>query len=110
VYFDDFKPEDRRILVVGTLRDADEMISALRADDFDVVIACTAPTPRGVEASVLGAAARAAGCLEVLVIDDPIAACEEALRRAGTEDAILVTGSIYVVGAVRRMLLRHSGR
>jgi len=44
------------------------------------------------------------------VIDDPIAACEEALRRAGTEDAVLVTGSIYVVGAVRRMLLRHSGR
>ena len=24
VYFDDFRPEDRRILVVGTLRDADE--------------------------------------------------------------------------------------
>ena len=110
VYFDDFKPEDRRILVVGTLRDAEDMISALRADDFDVVIACTAPTPRGVEAAVIGAAARAAGCAEVLVIDDPIAACEEALRRAGTEDAVLVTGSIYVVGAVRRMLLRHSGR
>ena len=32
------------------------MISALRADDFDVVIACTAPTPRGVEAAVIGAA------------------------------------------------------
>ena len=110
VYFEDFRPEDRRILVVGTLRDPEEMISALRADDFDVVIACTAPTPRGVQASVIGAAARAAGCPEVLVIDDPVAACEEALRRAGADDAILVTGSIYVVGAVRRMLLRHSGR
>ena len=110
VYFDDFRPEDRRILVVGTLRDADEMISALRADDFDVVIACTAPTPRGVAAAVIGAAARRAGCVEVLVIDDPIAACEEALRRAGADDAILVAGSIYVVGAVRPTLLRHSGR
>ena len=110
VYFDDFRPEDRRILVVGTLRDADEMISALRADDFDVVIACTAPTPRGVEAAVIGAAARRAGCVEVLVIDDPIAACEEALRQAGADDAILVAGSIYVVGSVRRTLLRHSGR
>ena len=110
VYFDDFRPEDRRILVVGTLRDADEMISALRADDFDVVIACTAPTPRGVEAAVIGAAARRAGCVEVLVIDDPIAACEEALRQAGADDAILVAGSIYVVGAVRSTLLRHSGR
>ncbi len=110
VYFDDFRPEDRRILVVGTLRDADEMISALRADDFDVVIACTAPTPRGVEAAVIGAAARRAGCIEVLVIDDPIAACEEALRQAGADDAILVAGSIYVVGSVRPTLLRHSGR
>ncbi len=110
VYFDDFRPEDRRILVVGTLRDADEMISALRADDFDVVIACTAPTPRGVEAAVIGAAARRAGCIEVLVIDDPIAACEEALRQAGADDAILVVGSIYVVGSVRPTLLRHSGR
>ncbi len=110
VYFDDFRPEDRRILVVGTLRDADEMISALRADDFDVVIACTAPTPRGVEAAVIGSAARRAGCAEVLVIDDPIAACEEALRQAGADDAILVAGSIYVVGAVRLTLLRHSGR
>lgn len=110
VYFDDFRPEDRRILVVGTLRDADEMISALRADDFDVVIACTAATPRGVEAAVIGAAARRAGCVEVLVIDDPIAACEEALRQAGADDAILVAGSIYVVGAVRSTLLRHSGR
>lgn len=110
VYFDDFRPEDRRILVVGTLRDADEMISALRADDFDVVIACTAPTPRGVEAAVIGSAARRAGCVEVLVIDDPIAACEEALRQAGPDDAILVAGSIYVVGSVRPTLLRHSGR
>ena len=110
VYFDDFRPEGRRILVVGTLRDADEMISALRADDFDVVVACTAPTPRGVEAAVIGAAARRAGCVEVLVIDDPISACEEALRQAGVDDAILVAGSIYVVGAVRPTLLRHSGR
>ena len=110
VYFDDFRPEERRILVVGTLRDADEMISALRADDFDVVIACTAATPRGVEAAVIGAAARRAGCVEVLVIDDPIAACEEALRQAGADDAILVAGSIYVVGAVRSTRLRHSGR
>ena len=110
VFFDDFRPEERRILVVGTLRDADEMISALRADDFDVVIACTAATPRGVEAAVIGAAARRAGCVEVLVIDDPIAACEEALRQAGADDAILVAGSIYVVGAVRSTLLRHSGR
>ena len=48
VFFDDFHPDGRRILVVGTLRDPAEMLAALRADEFDVVHACTAPSPRGV--------------------------------------------------------------
>ena len=48
VFFDDFHPEGRRILVVGTLREPTAMLEALRADEFDVVVACTAPSPRGV--------------------------------------------------------------
>ena len=44
VFFEDFDPEGRRILVVGTLRDPREMLSALRADEFDIVFVCTAPT------------------------------------------------------------------
>ena len=47
VFFDDFAPEGRRILVVGTLREPTAMLEALRADEFDVVVACTAPSPRG---------------------------------------------------------------
>ena len=47
VFFDDFDPEGRRILVVGTLREPTAMLEALRADEFDVVVACTAPSPRG---------------------------------------------------------------
>ena len=43
VFFDDFAPEGRRILVVGTLREPTAMLEALRADEFDVVVACTAP-------------------------------------------------------------------
>ncbi len=46
VFFDNFDPEGRRILVVGTLREPTAMLEALRADEFDVVIACTAPSPR----------------------------------------------------------------
>jgi dihydrofolate synthase/folylpolyglutamate synthase len=54
VFFDDFDPEGRRILVVGTLRDPEEMLAALRADEFDVVFACTAPSPRGVPVAARG--------------------------------------------------------
>ena len=58
VFFDDFDPEGRRMLVVGTLRDPEEMLAALRADEFDVVFACTAPSPRGVPAAAVADAAR----------------------------------------------------
>ena len=50
VFFGDFEPEGRRILVVGTLREPQAMLEALRADEFDVVVACTAPSPRAVDA------------------------------------------------------------
>ena len=58
VFFDDFAPEGRRILVVGTLREPTAMLEALRADEFDVVVACTAPSPRGVPVEKVAAAAR----------------------------------------------------
>ena len=106
VFFEDFAPESRRILVVGTLRDPDEMVAALRADDFDEVITCTAPTPRGIPTAEVAAAARRAGCTEVRAVDTPAEACRLALARADADDAILVTGSIYVVGEARAALRR----
>ena len=69
VFFDDFHPEGRRILVVGTLREPTAMLEALRADEFDVVVACTAPSPRGVPVQEVAKAAVALGCDEVLAAD-----------------------------------------
>ncbi|MAT04473.1 MAG: bifunctional folylpolyglutamate synthase/dihydrofolate synthase [Acidimicrobiaceae bacterium] len=106
VFFDDFHPEGRRILIVGTLRDPGEMLAALRADEFDVVHACTAPSPRGVPGAEVAKAARALGCDEVYVYDDVESACKGALRSADADDAILACGSIYVAGAAREPL-RH---
>jgi dihydrofolate synthase/folylpolyglutamate synthase len=106
VFFDDFHPDGRRILVVGTLRDPGEMLAALRADEFDVVHVCTAPSPRGVPAAQVAAAARAIGCDEVLVSDTAEEACERALRGTDADDAVLVTGSLYVAGAARPALAR----
>ena len=101
VFFGDFHPEGRRLLVVGTLRDPAEMLAALRADEFDVVHACTAPSPRGVPGADVARAARQLGCEEVYVHDSVNAACAAALRYADADDAILAAGSIYVAGEAR---------
>jgi len=107
VIADDFAPAGRRILVVGFLngQSPDEMLSALQADTFDLVICCTPPSPRAVPASQTAAAARAMGCDEVLTIDDVARACDRAVANADGDDAVLVTGSLYVVGAARAHLL-----
>jgi dihydrofolate synthase/folylpolyglutamate synthase len=108
VFFDDFDPPGRRILVVGCLRgrDPDEMLGALRADEFDVVIACTPPSPRGMSHDEVAAAALRLGCEHVVRGGTVDAACDQALRIAVDDDAVLVTGSLYVVGAARSYLRR----
>jgi dihydrofolate synthase/folylpolyglutamate synthase len=108
VFFGDFHPDGRRILVLGTLRDPVEMVAAIRADEFDVVHACTAPSPRGVPAADIARAARDLGCDEVYVHDSVDAACKAAMRFADADDAILATGSIYVAGAARQPLRRYA--
>jgi len=108
VFFDDFSPEGKRILVVGALkgRDPQMLLSALRADEFDVVICCTAPSPRGLGANDLASAAKQMGCEQVVVCETVEAACDKALNIAREEDAVLVAGSLYVVGSARAYLRR----
>jgi dihydrofolate synthase / folylpolyglutamate synthase len=106
VFFDDFDPAGRRLLVVGCLhgRDPREMLSALRADEFDTIFTCVAPTPRGMPAADVSAAARSLGCSDIVECTTVENACDRALRAAGLDDAVLVTGSLYVVGAARPYL------
>jgi dihydrofolate synthase/folylpolyglutamate synthase len=108
VFFDDFDPAGQRILVVGCLRGRDpvDMLSALRADEFDVVVTCTAPSPRGMPAGALTDAAEQLGCDQVIQVESVEHACGRALELAGAEDAVLVTGSLYVVGAARPTMKR----
>lgn len=108
VFFADFDPVGSRRLVVGTLRSRDPLalLSALRADEFDQVICCTAPSPRGLPAESLAEVARNMGCDDVVVRESVGEACNRALSDAGSDDAILVTGSLYVVGGARGHLLR----
>lgn len=108
VFFSDFDPVGSRRLVVGTLRSRDPvaLLSALRADEFDQVVCCTAPSPRGLPAAELADVARGMGCDDVVVKESVGAACERALLDATAEDAILITGSLYVVGEARGHLSR----
>ncbi len=108
VFFEDFNPDGRRLLVVGTLRDPEEMLAALRADEFDVVFACTAPSPRGVPGVDVADAARRLGCDDVYVFETVEAACQRAMEYADGDDALLVTGSLYTAGAARPVLQRSS--
>lgn len=110
VFFDDFDPQGRRILVVGMLksREPGAMLSALRADDFDLVVCCTAPSPRGLSAEVVANAAHAMGCDDVETVDSVGEACEFALRATKRDDAVLVVGSLYVAGAARTYLRNAS--
>jgi dihydrofolate synthase/folylpolyglutamate synthase len=91
-----------RIMVVGMLRGKDpgEMLQALGAPKARYVIACPPPSPRAQPADVVAKAALALG-----VDAEPTASVAEALDRAreiaGQDDLIIVTGSLYVVGAAR---------
>jgi dihydrofolate synthase/folylpolyglutamate synthase len=94
-----------RIMVVGMLRgkDPDEMLQALAAPKARHVIACPPPSPRAQPADVVAKAAMLLG-----TDAEPTGSVAEALDRArelATEDdLILVTGSLYVVGAARTAL------
>ena len=111
VFMSDFHPEGRRVLIVGCLRgrDPQQLLSALRADEFDEVLCCTAPSPRGLPGSELAKVAREMGCDDVSEFGSVTQACDRALANSSVDDAILITGSLYVVGAARpHMLARRS--
>jgi len=108
VFFDDFHPDGRRLLVVATLRDPGEMLAALRADEFDMVFACTAPSPRGVDVRDVVEAAKALGCDNIASFDTVEEACVRAMQYADGDDAVLCTGSLYTAGAARPALRRHA--
>ena len=98
----DFEVAGARILVVGVLapRDPGSILEALDAATADLVIACTPPSPRGIPASEVATAAAALG-VAAEVVPDVGRAVARAIDRAGSDDAVLITGSLYVVGAAR---------
>jgi dihydrofolate synthase / folylpolyglutamate synthase len=100
-----------RYLVVGLLgqQDTEEMLVALGAADFDLVIACTPDSPRARAAGDVAVVAETLGVASE-VVPDPVEAVGRAVALADEEDLVVVAGSIYVVGAVRAAYSRQAAQ
>lgn len=94
-----------RVLVLGLLqgRDPDEMLAALDPAKVRLVIACAPDSPRAMATSDIAAAAVRAG-VEAIEVPHVAEAVERAIDLAAPEELVLVTGSLYVVGAARAAL------
>jgi dihydrofolate synthase / folylpolyglutamate synthase len=106
-------PASRRTLVVGVLREKDplEMLGALGAASAARVVCCRPPSPRARDPEDLATAARELGVPDerVDVVEEVAGAIEHALDVTDPDEQIVVTGSLYVVGAARSVLMGRSG-
>jgi dihydrofolate synthase/folylpolyglutamate synthase len=98
-----------RTYVLGVLagRDPDEVIAALDPDPATTtIVCCRPPSPRALDPELLAAAARAAGLPgdSVRVVPEVADALRVATAGLDEDEQVVVTGSLYVVGAARDAL------
>lgn len=103
---DEFPPSPR-VMVVGLLREKDpgEMLDALGAGAARHLVCCRAPSPRARDPRDIAAAALELGMdpARVEVVDEVAGAVERALEITEPDEQIVVTGTLYVVGAARAL-------
>ncbi|MDA8184711.1 MAG: bifunctional folylpolyglutamate synthase/dihydrofolate synthase [Actinomycetota bacterium] len=92
------------VAVVGMLtgRDPSAMLRPLASAGVGALVACTAPCERALPAAVVSEAAGACG-IESVVVEQVGAALARAREMAGSDGMVVVTGSLYVVGAARSL-------
>lgn len=93
-----------RILVWGMLggRDPNDFLAALGPTDFDLIITTEPRVPRAVSAEILARAVELWG-VRVLVTPSLDAAIDMAVEVAGQLGAVLIAGSLYLVGNARAL-------
>jgi folylpolyglutamate synthase/dihydropteroate synthase len=108
---EDFAVSGRRVVVLGLLkgRDPAEMLEALDPSRTALVVACPPPSPRALPPAEVASATARLG-LPVEVTESVGEGVRLALERADTEDMLLVTGSLYAVGAARSVLVHDADR
>lgn len=104
-----FLPDKKILMVIGMLEDKDyNKILDHFTQVTDYFVATEPDNPRKLNAETLGKLLEERG-KNCTVISDPIAACEYAVSIKDEFDAVLVAGSLYLIGQIRRML-RDDGR
>ncbi len=108
---EEFAGVDGRVVVLGLLkgRDPVEMLEALDPSRIALVVACPPPSPRALPPAEVALAAAQMG-LPAEVVDSVADGVALARARAGPEEMLLVTGSLYTVGAARSVLVEAEGR
>ncbi len=101
----EFEVSGTRRWVIGVLsgRDAGEMLDELGVRPGDRVVATTPPSPRGLPAAELAAVVEARGVAVEAepAVDRAVERAWRAAEEAGEGDLVMVTGSLYTVGAAR---------
>jgi dihydrofolate synthase/folylpolyglutamate synthase len=99
-----------RTLVVGLLQEKEphEMLTALGLDDATRLVCCRPPSPRALDPSIVGQAAEELGFApEHIEVSDSVRdAIGVALLSTPEEGQIVVTGSLYTVGAARGIFIQ----
>ncbi len=102
-------PTGERTLVVGLLHEKDPhaMLEALGITRAERLIACPPPSPRALDPHVVAAAAVDLGMANesITVVDGVAAALASARSVTPSDGQIVVTGSLYLVGAARALLV-----
>lgn len=101
---------ERLTLVVGMLsgKDIDGTLGPLVAIANDV-IATTPPSARAIPATQIAGSVERLG-KRASIVEDPAAALEAALANTQERDAVLITGSLYTVAALRPKLTEEKRR
>ena len=104
---EDFAGAKNVVVVMGCLRGRDpiELLNAIGPARITHVVATEPASPRAQAAKIVADAAIALG-YEVTTFEDVGEAIRAAQDLAGDEDLVVVTGSLYVVGAARAFFRR----
>jgi dihydrofolate synthase/folylpolyglutamate synthase len=98
-------PESRLIAVIGMLESKDHqpmLIEIARVADEIVTTSPRVLAKPGADAGILAASAAQLGFAgRITAVDDPHSALDLAMGRSGSNDLVVVTGSLYLVGNVR---------
>jgi dihydrofolate synthase/folylpolyglutamate synthase len=99
-----------RTLVVGLLEEKEphEMLEALGLDDATMLLCCRPPSPRALDPGLVATAAAELGFAEdqIEIHDSVRDAIGSALISTPEDGQIVVTGSLYTVGAARGVFVK----